>query len=332
VASQLLTKGQMNRILAISLVFSALATAQNRDFAPIGTFVPAPGGGPPNDAQVALGRMLFADKRLSKSGQFSCASCHELTKYGVDNQPVSTGHNQQKGTRNSPSVFNAAGHFTQFWDGRSATVEDQAMGPMMNPVEMAMTSPEEVEKVLRGIPGYAKPFQAAFPGEKQPVTFRNVATAIGAFERRLLTPSRWDRFLRGQRDALTDQEKAGMRDFLTAGCKTCHSGPFVGGGSFQKAGLTRGWPNQKDQGRFEVTKDPNDRMLFKVPSLRNVAMTAPYFHDGSTKTLPDAVRRMAELQTGKKLGDAQVFSIVAWLNALTGDLPHDLVQPPVLPK
>lgn len=322
----------MIRIWAIALTLSALAQAQaHRDFLPIGTFAPGPGG-PPNEAQVTLGRMLFFEKRLSKSGQFSCNSCHDLAKYGVDGLPLSIGHNQQKTTRNSPTVYNAAGHFTQFWDGRAATLEEQAMGPIMNPVEMAMTSPEEVERVIRGIAGYAKPFQAAFPGEAQPITFRNMATAIGAFERRLLTPSRWDRFLRGQRDSLTEQEKAGMRDFVATGCKGCHSGPFVGGASFQKAGLVRGWPNQKDQGRYEVTKAEDDRMVFKVPSLRNVAMTAPYFHDGGTKTLPEAVRRMAELQTGKKISDAQVFSIVSWLNALTGELPKDMIQPPVLPK
>jgi cytochrome c peroxidase len=331
-AYQLLNDLRMLRVLAISLTLSLIAAAQsNRDFAPIGTFVAGPGG-VPKDAQVALGRMLFSDKRLSRSGQFSCASCHDLAKYGVDGQQFSTGHNQQKGTRNSPTVFNAAGHFTQFWDGRSATIEDQAMGPVMNPVEMAMTSPEEVERVLRGIPGYAKPFQAAFPGETQPVTFRNMAIAIGAFERRLLTPSRWDRYLRGQRNALTEQEQAGLKDFVAAGCKSCHSGPYVGGNSFQRAGLNKGWPNQKDQGRYEVTKNDDDRMMFKVPSLRNVAMTAPYFHDGATKTLPEAVRRMAELQTGKRISDAQVFSIVAWLNALTGDPPKDLIAPPVLPK
>lgn len=322
----------MTRSLAITLTLSAVALAQStRDFAPIGTFAAGPTG-PPADAQVALGKLLFFEKRLSKSGEFSCNSCHDLAKYGVDNQPLSTGHHQQKSKRNSPTVFNAAGHFTQFWDGRSATIEDQAMGPVMNPVEMAMSSPEDVERVLRAIPGYAKAFQAAFPGQRQPVTFRNMAIAIGAFERRLLTPSRWDRFLRGQRDALTDQEKAGMRDFVSAGCKSCHNGPYVGGNSFQKAGLTRGWPNQQDLGRYEVTKNDDDRLMFKVPSLRNVAMTAPYFHDGATRTLPDAVRRMAELQTGKKLSDAQVFSIVAWLNALTGDPPKELIQPPVLPK
>ena len=276
--------------------------------------------------------MLFFETRLSQSGKLSCNSCHLLDKYGVDGEVLSTGHDNQKGTRNSPTVYNAAGHFAQFWDGRSATVEEQAMGPVMNPVEMAMPSPDQVEKVLRGIPGYVKAFKAAFPGQAQPVTMPNLANALGAFERRLITPSRFDRFVRGQRNALTDQEKAGLRDFVASGCKSCHHGPFIGGESFQKAGLMHAWPNQKDQGRFEVTKNPNDRFVFKVPSLRNIAMTAPYFHDGSARTLPEAVRRMAELQTGKKIPDSQIYSIIAWLNTLTGDLPKDLIQPPVLPK
>lgn len=320
------------RLFLFLLLPVLLVTAQsNREFGPIGTFVAGPGGAP-TDAQVALGKMLFYETRLSASGKFSCNSCHLLDKYGVDGEVLSTGHNNQKGTRNSPTVYNAAGHFAQFWDGRSATVEDQAMGPVMNPVEMAMPSPDQVEKVLRGIPGYVTAFKAAFPGQAQPVTFVNMAKAIGAFERRLITPSRFDRFLRGQRDALTEQEKAGMRDFVSAGCKTCHTGPYVGGQHFQKAGLMRPWPNQKDEGRFAVTKNPNDRYQFKVPSLRNIEKTAPYFHDGSAKSLPEAVRRMAELQTGKKMSDAQVYSIAAFLNALTGDLPKDLIQRPVLPK
>jgi len=318
-------------IVSVFVLCWAAAGQTSREFAPIPTYV-AGERGAPSAAQVALGRMLFHDARLSKDGKISCHSCHRLDKYGVDGQVVSTGHNNQKGTRNSPTVLNSAGHFAQFWDGRSETVETQAMGPVMNPVEMAMTSPEEVERVLRGIPGYAKPFALAFPGEKQPVTFRNMAVAIGAFERRLNTPSRWDRYLRGQRDALTEPEKAGMRDFVAAGCKSCHTGAYVGGNSFQRAGMVKGWPNQRDLGRYTVTKSEADRMVFKVPSLRNVAKTGPYFHDGSVADLPDAVRRMAELQTGRKLADAQVYSIVAWLNALTGEAPRELLTPPVLPK
>jgi cytochrome c peroxidase len=286
---------------------------------------------PVTPAKVNLGRMLFFDPRLSKDHDVSCESCHTLAKYGVDNEPTSTGHAGQKGKRNAPTVYNAAIHFRQFWDGRAPTVEAQATGPMLNPVEMAMPNEKHIVDTLREVPGYVEAFRAAFPGEARPVTLAHAAQAIGAFERKLLTPSRWDDFLRGDRSALRPDEIAGLRKFVETGCQTCHFGPGMGGGMFQKFGLVMPWRNPTDLGRFELTKQDTDRMVFKVPSLRNVQMTAPYYHDGSVATLPEAVRLMGRHQLGKELSDADVASIVTFLDALTAPLPQDLIQAPELP-
>ncbi len=282
-------------------------------------------------AKVELGRMLYYDKRLSRDNDVSCETCHQLDKYGVDHLPVSLGERKQKGTRNAPTVYNAAGHVAQFWDGRAADVEEQAKGPVLNPVEMGMKDAKAVEKKLSGIPGYVAEFKKAFPGDKQPVSFDNFANAVGAFERKLVTPSRWDQFLAGNDQALTDQEKQGFKTFTETGCPTCHAGVYVGGAMFQKLGLVKPWPDQKDQGRYQVTKKDQDKMMFKVPSLRNIAETAPYFHDALATTLPEAVHMMAEHQLGKTLDDAQVASIVTWLKSLTGPIPKAYVAEPKLP-
>lgn len=286
---------------------------------------------PITDAKVTLGRMLFYDARLSKNHDVSCNSCHDLDKYGVDGRPVSLGHKQQPGARNAPTVYNAAGQFVQFWDGRADNVEEQAKGPMLNPVEMAAPGEKFVVRTLESMPGYAKAFKLAFPDDKQPVSFDNFAKAVGAFERKLVTPAPWDRFLAGDDKALTDAQKAGFNTFIATGCQMCHTGVLVGGSMFQKLGLVKPWPNQKDQGRYEVTKKDADRMMFKVPSLRDVAQTGPWFSDASATTLEQAVRMMAEHQLGKTLSDAQATSIVTWLGALTGQIPTDYVKQPELP-
>ena len=286
---------------------------------------------PLTDAKIALGQMLYHEPRLSKGGQLACNSCHQLDHFGVDGKPTSTGDKGQLGGRNSPTVLNAAGHFAQFWDGRAADVEAQAKGPILNPVEMAMESSETVVAALKAIPGYVTAFQAAFPGQADPVTYDNLGLAIGAFERKLVTPSKLDKFLGGDDAALTDAEKAGAREFIDAGCTACHTGVLVGGGMYQKAGLVKPWPNQKDLGRFEVTKKDADKLFFKVPSLRNIAKTAPYFHDGSVATLEEAITMMADHQLGKTLTAAQVSSIATFLNALTGELPVALQTAPKLP-
>jgi cytochrome c peroxidase len=287
--------------------------------------------GPATEAQVALGRMLYHDKRLSKNHDVSCASCHMLDKGGADGQPTSSGHRQQKGGRNSPSSLNAAGHFAQFWDGRAADVEAQAKGPILNPIEMAMPSPDKVIAVLKSMPEYVALFTAAFPGQADPVTYDNVGRAIGAFERQLSTPGRFDAYLAGDATALTAEEIAGLQTFVDTGCTACHSGALVGGGMYQKLGLVKPWPDLKDNGRFDVTKDEADKGKFKVPSLRNVAQTAPYFHDGSVSTLGQAVQLMARHQLGKELEPAKVKAIELWLGTLSGEVRKDLLAPPPLP-
>ena len=284
-----------------------------------------------NAARVELGQKLYFDPRLSKGQQISCSSCHDLAKYGQDGEATSPGHRGQRGGRNSPTTLNAAGHVRQFWDGRMANVEEQAHGPVTNPIEMAMADGAAVEKVLRSIPEYVRSFAAAFADDKQPVTFDNMARAIAAFERRLVTPSRWDAFLRGDEGALTAPEKAGFGTFVAKGCAACHNGELVGGGTFQKLGVKEPYPTA-DLGRFEATKQEADRSVFKVPSLRNIAKTAPYFHDGQVKTLEEAVRLMGKHQLGFALAPEEIASIVAFLGALTGDLPPELAKAPELPK
>ncbi len=288
-------------------------------------------GKPHGEAVVALGRMLYYDGRLSKNQELSCNSCHRLEAYGVDGAPTSTGQRGQKGSRNSPTVYNAAGHLAQFWDGRAADVEAQAKGPVLNPVEMAMPNEEAVVAVLKSVPGYRDAFAAAFPGQADPITYDNMAAAIGAFERGLVTPSRWDQLEAGKADALTPDEQAGFQLFVNTGCVTCHAGPLFGGQMYQKAGLVEAWPKQTDQGRFDLTKNETDRMIFKVPSLRNVNKTGPYFHDGSVADLRQAVRMMARYQLGKQLDDAQVTSLITFLDTLTGELPADYIARPELP-
>lgn len=302
-----------------------------RRFKPVRAVI-AGSGGDPSEAQIALGRMLFFDTRLSKDRDLSCNSCHQLDAYGVDNQPTSPGAKGKRGGRNSPTVYHAAGHFAQFWDGRAADIEEQAKGPILNPGEMAMSSPDDVVAILRSVPGYAEPFAAAFPGEADPITYDNLGKAIGAFERKLVTPSRWDRYVAGDHTALTAPEVEGLKVFTDVGCMVCHTGEYVGGAMFQKVGVVEPWPNQKDQGRFEVTKQASDKMVFKVPSLRNIAMTAPYFHDGSSATLDVAVVAMARHQLGVELSPEETASIVTFLGSLTGDLPKDYIAVPALPS
>jgi len=328
-------------LLCAFLVLGAACTSRKPavqvDSARLGIFKALPpvmdsAANPISDAKVALGRMLYFDARLSKGQDVSCNSCHVLSHYGVDNQPVSDGYKGQKGTRNSPTVYNAAGHFVQFWDGRATNVEEQAKGPILNPVEMAMPDEKRVRAVIDSMPEYVEAFQKAFPGEKHPVTFDNLAKAIGAFERNLVTVSRWDKFLGGDQAALSDAEKAGLNKFLDVGCQTCHNGVYVGGSMFQKLGLAKPWDNVKDPGRFSVTKQETDRMVFKVPTLRNIEKTAPYYHDGSISTLDEAVRQMADHQLARTLSKEETDSIVAFLKALTGELPAEYIKEPALPK
>jgi cytochrome c peroxidase len=286
---------------------------------------------PVTEQKFNLGRLLFFETRLSRNRDISCNSCHDLSAFGVDHKRVSVGDQGQLGTRNAPTVYNSALQFAQMWDGRAATVEEQAKMPVLNPVEMAMESPQQVESALLAIPGYVEAFRLAFPNEAHPVTFKNMANAIGAFERVLITPSRWDEFLRGDAAALTHEERFGSMMFHHAGCMQCHNGALVGGTALERLGKVKPWPNANDPGRFSVTMEESDRMVFKVPSLRNVVETAPYFHDGSASTLEEAISRMAEYQVGIQLSRQQVEGIAIWLGSLTGRIPQHLAVPPQLP-
>jgi cytochrome c peroxidase len=301
--------------------------AQLEVFGRLPASIPAPDD-PATPARVALGRMLYYDTRLSIDNTVSCNTCHLLGAYGVDHRPVSVGVNGQTGSRNAPTVFNAAGHGTQFWDGRAPTVEEQAKGPILNPVEMGMPSGAAVVQRLQALAEYRAAFAAAFPSEAEPVTYDNVGRAIGAFERGLVTPSRWDAFQAGDTAALTRAERIGLNRFAALGCPACHRGTYVGGDMFQKAGLVEPWPAQGDLGRYVVTHRRADRLVFKVPSLRNVERTAPYFHDGEVATLEEAVRWMARHQLGRELREAEVVSLVTWLKSLTGTVSEEYVAPP----
>lgn len=285
----------------------------------------------PDSEKVALGRTLFHDKRLSRTGEIACSTCHTLTRFGIDGQRTSRGVNGQVGARNAPTVFNASTHIAQFWDGRASDVEMQAKGPIMNPKEMAMPNERAVTAVLQGIPWYVETFARAFPKDRKPITLKNVGEAIGAFERGLVTKSRWDRFIHGEMGALTPQEKHGLTVFLDAGCMACHTGPQVGGTMLQKVGAVVPWPNQTDKGRAEVTKLPSDNMVFKVPSLKNISQTAPYFHDGASANLHDAIRLMAYHQLGLKLSDEDINSISIWMRSMTGEIDPAYIAAPEMP-
>lgn len=299
-------------------------------------FKPLPAAAPSPDNEVTeekinLGRMLFFDKRFSKNHDISCNSCHNVAKYGTDNAPTSSGHKGQHGGRSAPSVYNAALHIAQFWDGRAPTVEEQAKGPVLNPIEMAMPDQTTVLKVINSIPEYVAAFQKAFPGDAKAVSYDNFGKAIGAFERKLLTPSRWDEFLKGRKDALSDSERKGFAEFANVGCVNCHNGVAVGGHMYQKLGLIKPWEGLKDNGRSDITKAEQDKHMFKVPSLRNITETGPYLHDGSVTELPVIVKKMAEHQLGKQITDDQCKSIVTFLQSLKGDLPESYIKEPALP-
>jgi len=268
---------------------------------------------------IELGKKLYFETKLSVNNTMSCNTCHDINNMaGVDGKPTSPGALPGKiGTRNTPTVFNAGFQFAQFWDGRAPDLKEQAKGPILNPVEMAMPNEKEVVKVISSIPEYQDLFKKAFPNEKNPITFDNIAHSIAAFERTLVSKSRYDQWVTGDKNALTDEEKIGLKTFIEVGCITCHTGPLFGGNLYQKMGLVKPYPNTKDLGRFDVTKQESDKFMFKVAMLRNVALTAPYFHDGAVKTLEEAVKIMADINLGKQLTDDQLKSIVAFLKALT---------------
>lgn len=333
----------MNKFVVASILAGFSISVHAFDTLP--KTAPAPKDNPTTPAKISLGRQLYFDKRLSADDSVSCNTCHLVTsgKAGVDNLPTSKGIRGQLGGRNSPTVLNAAFQSVQFWDGRAKDLEEQAKGPLINPIEMGIKNHKVVVEKIRKIPGYVTAFKEAFPQNPDPITIDTLAQAIAAYERTLLTPdSPVDRYLRGEREALPPLARKGMQTFQTVGCVACHSGVNYSGpalpkgqGFYQKFPTIPGTEFEKkykltdDQGRFEVTKKEEDRHRYRVPTLRNVARTAPYFHNGSVATLDEAVRVMGKTQLNKDLSATEVTEIVAFLEGLNGKLPNESEPQPL---
>lgn len=331
----------MRLITTLALVTTALAGAAGAEplrdlaletFKPLPSTVPAVKDNPVTPEKIDLGKALFFDPRLSASGVFSCYSCHNLTTGGDDNMETSVGHGWQKGPRNSPTVFNSVLNEAQFWDGRAGDLAEQAKGPIQAGVEMANT-PAQVEATLASMPQYVDWFAAAFPGEENPVNFDNMAKAIEAFEATLITPAPFDAWLNGDDNALSAEAKAGLQLFMDKGCSSCHSGVNIGGHGYYPFGLIEKPGSdilpEGDKGRFAVTETVDDEYVFRASPLRNIALTAPYFHSGRVWDLNVAVEIMAESQLGEELKPEETAQLVAFLESLTGTLPA--VTLPVLP-
>lgn len=299
-----------------------------------GIFQPLPdiaenNANPVTPEKIKLGKILFFDTRLSLTGNNSCSSCHGLSTFGVDNVSTSKGDAGEFGDRNSPTVLNAAFHIAQFWDGRAKDVEEQAAGPILNPKEMAIPSKDFLVNKLKKIKEYADLFKAAYPSDKNALTFVNIQNSIAAFERTLVTPSPFDNFLKNDVLALTSEQKQGLRTFISVGCIQCHNGMTIGGTSFQKFGVYgdyRSFTHSKnnDEGRKEISKQDSDKDVFKVPSLLNVEKTFPYFHDGSVADLKQAIKIMGKAELNKDLTDEEVNEIKSFLTSLTGTVPDDV--------
>jgi cytochrome c peroxidase len=322
--------------LALTVGVSAqsnLMTAAQARFKPVPSTPPALPDNPATPAKVELGTMLYFDPRLSASHAISCSSCHNIGLGGVDARETSIGHRWQRGARNAPSVLNAVFNTAQFWDGRAKDLEEQAGGPLVNPIEMA-SQPEHVVEQLAGIPGYVAAFKAAFPGDALPVSQANVEKAIAVFEASLITPNApFDRYLKGDASALSETEQQGLRLFIDTGCGTCHNGINLGGGMYAPFGVVEN-PGAEllplnDKGRFTVTKSVSDEYVFKVPTLRNIALTAPYFHTGRSWDLRQAVGVMGVTQLGAQLTADQTEKVAIFLESLTGDQPK--IVHPILP-
>jgi len=302
-------------------------------FKPVPHKPPALKGNPASPARIELGKKLFFDPRLSASNLISCNTCHNVGLGGVDLQETSTGHGWQKGPRNAPTVFNSVFNMAQFWDGRAKDLMAQAKGPVQASVEMN-NKPEMVVETLKSIPGYPPLFKKAFPGSGDPVTFDNMARAIEVFEATLITPDApFDRYLRGDRKALSDKERKGLRLFMAKGCSACHNGINIGGTGYFPFGVKES-PSAdirptEDFGRFKVTNTEADKYLFKSPSLRNIDLTPPYFHSGKVWKLEDAVRIMGSAQLGINLDSDDAGKIVAFLHTLTGKQPN--IVYPIMP-
>lgn len=307
--------------IGILLLFSALTNAQERPLLEQAkeSFSPLPKSVINQHKQAALihlGEKLYFEKKLSMNDKISCNSCHKLDQFGVDNEPTSPGHDGTRGERNSPTVYNAALNFVQFWDGRAADLAEQAIGPILNPIEHGLPN-EEAAIAKISTEEYQELFKKGFVGQASPLTYKNIGVAIEAFEKTLLTPSRFDDYLEGTEYVLTNTEKRGLKKFIQVGCVSCHNGPGIGGNSYQLIGAVNEYET-KDLGRFNVTKKPEDQKFFKVPSLRNVVHTGPYFHDGKISTIEEAVRLMGHHQLGVELSENDISEIVSFLGTLTG--------------
>jgi cytochrome c peroxidase len=295
-------------------------------FEPLPEEAPVPDDNPMTEARVDLGHKLYFEPKLSRSGTISCNTCHVVGAAGVDHRAVAIGEGAREGRRNSPTVYNAAFLESQFWDGRAETLEEQAKGPIQAHVEMDLTKEEAVSR-LRAT-GYLPLFKKAFPKADTALTFDHIADAIAAFERTLTTPGApFDRYLEGNEAALSTKQKAGLELFMNSGCAGCHRGPMLGGQGYANFSHAKG---DGDVGRAEVTGDEADRYSFRIASLRNVEKTYPYFHDGSAKTLREAVSIMGESQLGRTFNEQEVERLVAFLESLTGEFPS--VPYPKLPR
>lgn len=311
--------------ILLSAVFLILLSAMSANAnEPLPSIPEIPADNTMTPVKIELGKMLFFDPRLSSSGVVSCASCHNPSFAFTDRVSRALGHKHQVGPRNTPTALNAAFLSVQFWDGRAKTLEDQALGPIQASVEMNETLDNVVAR-LKAIPRYSLMFKEAF-GEKDPVTPVNIAKAIAAFERTLVTPNApFDRFLMGDKGAIGERAKKGWELFQKKGCNACHSGP-----NFTNSGFFRiQVPGSTDLGRFEVTKKEEDKYLFRVQTLRNIALTYPYFNNGSVWALKDAVKIMSREMLKSEATDADASDIAEFLETLTGDMPR--FEYPVLP-
>jgi cytochrome c peroxidase len=338
-------RGMTGLLVLIALAWAWPAMTKDQDAALLGQakdlFNPLPpvivsSENPVTPAKAELGKMLFYETRTSMDGTFSCVRCHPFSLYGADGLRKSMGRDGKPGVRNAPTVLNAAGQFSAHWVGNRKDVEDQAKQSLSAPASPGMPPSDIGEKKLREIAGYGPCFQMAFPGEKSPVNAENFGKAVGAFERTLVTPSPFDAFLKGNPSALTVAQKTGLTRFIETGCVQCHSGTYVGGQMYETFGVFEPyWTSTKspdiDEGRLTVTKNADDKYVFKVPGLRNVDMTPPYFHDGSVDRLTEAIRIMGKIQLGKSLGDREIEEILNFLRCLTGRIPEEALKVPLLP-
>ena len=291
---------------------------------------------PVTPEKIKLGKMLFFESRISIDGTVSCSKCHPFSLYAADGLKTAVGNNCKPNPRNTPTVLNAASQISQHWIGNRASVEDQAKQAVVGPAAFGMVKYEDVENRLKRYSAYVALFKGAFPDDKDPVTVDNFAKAIGAFERILVTPAPFDAYLKGDNKALTAGQKQGLKLFIDSGCGVCHSGTYLGGQMYKKFGIIEPyWTYTKsekiDEGRFAITKNEADKYVFKVPILRNVAKTPPYFHDGSVESLASSVIIMGKVQLGRDINEKQAAQIVEFLRSLTGEIPKDLLEVPVLP-